>query len=246
MVGNPFDVRDAVQELADLLVLAPAQLLPVHLHQIRPQLVLIGIHLVLELLHRRIAAVGPVGQQLQRIRQVPFGGLRHLRNHDAALLNGQSRIGHEPVLQFIDHGLLLDILRVLRHQAAGKAFEELHKGQLHEGRQNAEQGVHQGDVDGPHHIEADAVRQQRRPQGKGYHADKGPEHVDKQIDKGGTLAVGGGADGPEQHRCRGADGHAHDDGQHGLGLKGPCHGQGLQNTDGGGGALQHRRKHRPG
>ena len=237
VVGDTLEVRNGVEELADLLALCAGQGAAGDLHEIGAQLVLVAVDQGLRLRHGLEALVRIVGAQGHGVQQVAGGALGHGVGDKAALLNGQGRVLEEALLQAV-HILVLRLLAVVGEQEHHQLLHGADQREQHHQRGQAEQGVHQGDADGVHGDGQECEVQEgvegiehQRPDG---HA----QHVDEQVDKGCALAVEVGAQRRQQHRHRRADSDAHDDGERDLEGDSAGDGQGLQDTHGGGGALQ--------
>ena len=237
MVGDTLKIRDGVEELADLLALGAGQGAAGDLHEVGTQLVLITVDKGLRLRHSLKALVGVVGAQGHGIQQVAGGALGHGVGDKAALLDGQRRMPEEALLQTI-HVLILRLLAVVGEQEHHQLFHGADQREQHHQRGQTEQGVHQGNADGVHSDGEEREMQESVEGVEHQRPDDHTQHVDKQIHKGGTSAVEVGAQRRQQHRHRRANGDTHDDGERDLKGDGPGDGQRLQDTHGGGGALQ--------
>ncbi len=242
VVGDTLEVGDGVEELADLLALGLGQGFAGDLHQVRAQLVLVAVDDGLRLVHLAEILFREFAPQGHSQHQVARRLLRHGVGHQAALLDGQGRVLQKALLQPV-HVLLLAAVAGVGEQVLHQLFHQADARQQHDDGGQAEQGVHQGDGHGGHHRGQegevdDGVGgvEHQRPDGRA-------QHVDEQVDESGAPAVEVGAQGGQQHRHSRADGDAHDDGKGDLEGDRPGDGQGLQNTHGGGGALQHAGEH---
>ena len=238
MVADTFKIGNGVQIFGNLFALPCIQRLNCDLHKVGAQLILKTVDGILLLLNVLKSFVAVGADKLQCIHQIAAGGVGHSSRDLPTLLNSQSRMLQKTLLQPIHFQLSGICSMLVRDQEADKPLQmadercqDNHGGQTKQSVQQS--NGHSGHGHG-----------QKREVGKGIHRikhrcpNRHTQHVNKQIDKGGTASTNIGTKRTEQNRHGGADSNAHDNRK--SNLKGHSAGdsQCLHNTDSGRCALE--------
>ena len=239
MVADSFKIAEGMQVFGHVFVLHGVQLVGVDADQVCTDLILIFVHLFLAPFHPAEALLAVMGQQVQRGEEVGLGGVGHVAHGQAALLDSQGRMGQEALIQPVERGVYAPFLLADPDDLFHKGQQQPVEGQENGHAEGAEHGVDQRNTHRTH----DQAGQPKINKGGNAviqgGADRHSSDLDDQIQKGRTPALGLGAQGRQQHRHRSADGDTQNQGIGGGKGDGSRHGQGLQNTHGGRGALQH-------
>ena len=208
MVADAFKIAERVQIFGNALVLKFVQLMGVDADQIGSQSILVLVNLVLALLHAVESLLAVMGQQIKGVQEVLPGGVGHVVDSQAALFDGQRRMGKKALVQSVQGGvyaaLLIADLYDIFHESQQKTVERQQDGHA----QGAENGVDQSHA---HRIHDKARKAQIH---KGGYAviqkgtDRHSGDLNDQIQKGGAPALGLCAQSGQQYRHRRADGNA--------------------------------------
>ena len=246
VVGDPLKVVDAVHEDGQCPAVRLVQVPAGELHQVGAQHILIAVRLLLHGGYGIRALFGVVSKHVHsRLEGVP-GQVRHVVHGILAKAHGKGGPVQEPLVQGKQRrgqGLALPLL--------GFALGDAEGGQLHQHIREGEQ--HNGTADVEEAVDHGHVRRSGGPgqEGKGEEGVAGIEYHSKEqsanqikikMDEGGPTGVLAGPDGGQQGRDAGTDVLAHDDGDGRAKAHRPGDTQGLKDTHGSGGGLDHRRQ----
>jgi len=239
VVGDTLKVTDKLEKLCGLDAVAAADAAGAQLHKVGAKGVLIAVGIVFALaddggLVLVVAFKGGDGS--------PYGvkgADGHVIGHSVAALQCHGRRGQQ---QLIQHGKLFCFLGI-GDKLCDQLLKEVGHRQQHGGAQHVEDRVADGDAQ---HIRGHG--QQRGLEHdldyiEGHKADNCADDVESQMHGGGTAGVLGGAHGGEHGGDAGAHVLTHDDGDGRTEAYLPGHGQSLQNTHGGRGALDDAGEH---
>ena len=228
-----------MQKFGYLLGLGAVHGLTGQLHQVGSQLVLVFVDEVLFLLNLVVFLLGEILQKGEGTAQILAGLFGHAVHSGMALGDSQGRVSQETLLQQIEVCLILQLLRVILHKPEDEFLDESDKGHQYQNGRHTEHGVHKRDGHRPHsHIHEREMHESiDRVEYNG--PENHTEQVVQQIDQGSTLTVLIGSDGREKHRTCRADADTHGNRKSRRKADAAGHGQGLQDTDGSGRALQH-------
>ena len=236
VVADPLQVAEGLEDAVDIGGVLLGQLLDVELHQIVADGIgeevddgfVVGDGLGVQDLVFEDALHG----QVDILGHQPG----HPVNLGADLQHGDAGVAHQVDVDVLQSGGVLVLL--LGNQLVGQPDHQLRGGQQQGGGHHLEDDVDHGDLErgtGHQALNELGIGQQQRDGGH----DDGAHHVVDQVDHGGPLGVVPGAHGGQNGGHGGADVDARHQERGKVQRHQSLHGQRLENTDGGGGTLDH-------